>query len=228
MNLLAIDTATEACSVALLHGTETDSLFEVCPQQQSQQILPMIDTLLSKHGLAMSNIDAIAYGRGPGSFTGVRIATSTVQGLALGANVPVVEISTLAAMAQEAFEKYGSNVILSLIDARMKEVYCGFFTIVNGLATPQLPELVCPPNEVQDHIKDESVDAVTGTGMDAYLEHFSYLKEQHEVRVLYPNALYMLSLAKDAIKNDLGVKVEDIKPVYLRDTVTWKKLPHKM
>lgn len=227
MNLLAIDTATEACSVALLHGKETDGLFEVCPQQQSQQILPMIDTLLSKHGLVMSDIDAIAYGRGPGSFTGVRIATSTVQGLALGVNVPVLEISTLAAMAQEAFEKYGYSDCLSLIDARMKEVYCGHFTVANGIVKAQMPEIVCPPDEVKDFIKNKAVNTVTGTGMDAYPEHFSYLKEQHKVSVLYPNALYMLSLAEDAIKNDLGVKVEDIKPVYLRDTVTWKKLPHK-
>jgi len=232
MKLLAIDTATEACSVALLNGTETDSIFEVCPQQQSQQILPMIDKLLAKHGVKVSDLDAIAYGRGPGSFTGVRIATSTIQGLALGANLPVLEVSTLAAMAQQQFACDNIEDCLVLIDARMQEVYCGYYKVQDGIATQQIAELVCPPedvlNNVLSKIDNQNLTGMAGTGFEAYPEYFAKLIEHNEIRVHYPNALYMLPLAKHEFENGATVKVENIQPVYLRDKVTWKKLPHKM
>lgn len=228
MKLLAIDTATEACSVALLNDTTTDGIFEICPQQQSQQILPMIDKLLSKHGLKVKDLDAIAYGRGPGSFTGVRIATSTVQGLALGANLPVIEVSTLAAMAQQQFDQYGDSDTLVLIDARMEEVYSGFYTIKQGVATELLDEDVCPPDQVLIKVIDNAHFAIAGTGFEAYPQYFEKLVTQCDLQVRYPNARYMLPLAEFAFDKGQTVKVEDIKPVYLRDKVTWKKLPHKM
>lgn len=227
MKILAIDTATEACSVALLNEGESFSLFEVCPQQQSQQILPMVDKLLSEHGLKVGDLDAIAYGRGPGSFTGVRIATSTIQGLALGANLPVIEVSTLAAMAQQNFAQYGNTTTVVLIDARMQEVYFGLYSVTNGVVEPRMAEAVMPPDKVFETLSTLEPFAIAGTGFEAYGSVFEQYMHEKSVKVHYPNAHYMLELALKAYNNGESVQVENIKPVYLRDTVTWKKLPHK-
>ena len=102
MKILAIDTATEACSVALNNGTEQFQEFEICPQQHSQRLLPMVDSVLKQAKMSLSDLDLLAFGRGPGSFTGVRIATGMIQGLALGTGLKVAGVSTLAAMAVEA------------------------------------------------------------------------------------------------------------------------------
>ena len=101
MNILAIDTATEACSVALQLENVTVSRFEVCPQQHSQRLLPMVDEVLKEAGVSLNELDLLAFGRGPGSFTGVRIATGMIQGLALGTGLKVAGVSTLEAMARE-------------------------------------------------------------------------------------------------------------------------------
>ncbi|MGB3727067.1 MAG: tRNA (adenosine(37)-N6)-threonylcarbamoyltransferase complex dimerization subunit type 1 TsaB [Glaciecola sp.] len=228
MNILAIDTATEACSVALLKGEQVDAIFDVIPQQQSQQILPMIDTLLTKHNLNVSDLSAIAYGRGPGSFTGVRIATSTVQGLALGANLPVVEVSTLAAMAQQNYEQHGFEHSVVMIDARMQEVYFAQYSVENGLVKLRNNETVCPPETAYAYMQEAEPFALAGTGYEAYSEIFREIKALSPIKVHYPNAQYMLKLAKHAFEQNKCVSVENITPVYLRDKVTWKKLPHKV
>ncbi|GBL03444.1 tRNA (adenosine(37)-N6)-threonylcarbamoyltransferase complex dimerization subunit type 1 TsaB [Glaciecola sp. KUL10] len=228
MNILAIDTATEACSVALLKGEEAFSTFEICPQQHSQRILPMIDDLLKKQDIKLKELDAIAYGRGPGSFTGVRIATGIAQGLAFGAELPVLQISTLAAMAQEAYEKTGVAHVRVLIDARMQEVYFGDYVAVNGLVEARQEEAVLPPNEAFEKFESEHAQGeqytFAGTGWQAYASdlHFS-----SSIEVLYPNAKAMLKLAKQAYLSAQTVKAEEIQPTYLRDKVTWKKLPNK-
>merc|ERR1712137_1469841 len=101
MNILAIDTATEACSVALQHNGTRITRFEICPQQHSQRLLPMVDEVLKETNITLNDLDLLAFGRGPGSFTGVRIATGMIQGLALGTGLKVAGISTLEAMAVE-------------------------------------------------------------------------------------------------------------------------------
>lgn len=242
MNILAIDTATEACSVALLRGksTETsaqtgspeeliDSIFDICPQQQSQQILPMIDTILCRHNLVPADLLGIAFGCGPGSFTGVRIAASTVQGLAFGANLPVVQVSTLAAMAQQVYSQTGCEEQLVLIDARMKEVYMGHFKVVDGLATAQIKEVVATPADalIYLHTLPQSI-GLAGTGFVTYADLYSEALQAFTLNVHYPNAKYMLPFAKRSMQNNTSISVDEIAAVYVRDTVTWKKLPHKM
>ena len=103
--ILAIDTATEACSVALLNDESTDALFELCPREHTQRILPMVQQVLANNQLNLNQLDALAFGRGPGSFTGVRIGIGIAQGLALGAELPMIGVSTLATMAQGAWRK---------------------------------------------------------------------------------------------------------------------------
>lgn len=226
MRILAIDTATEACSVALDDNGTVYSRFDVSPQQQSQLVLPMVDAVLKEANLTLSDVDLLAYGRGPGSFTGVRIATGIIQGLALGSDLPVAGISTLAAMAQQSFEEHNQTRVVSAIDARMSEVYVAAFEEKAGIMVSIQDEQVCPPEHAKTHVIPAEDFAAVGTGWQAY----EVLSEQivddaNTVSVLYPNAKYMLALALDAYKNNKTTSVDDVEPVYLRDKVTWKKLP---
>ena len=125
--ILAIDTATEACSVAVWNQGEIHALFELCPREHTQRILPMVQQVLAESGLALNQLDALAFGRGPGSFTGVRIGIGIAQGLALGADLPMIGVSTLQTMAQGAWRVSGAERVLAAIDARMGEVYWGQF-----------------------------------------------------------------------------------------------------
>ncbi|MDT0593935.1 tRNA (adenosine(37)-N6)-threonylcarbamoyltransferase complex dimerization subunit type 1 TsaB [Glaciecola petra] len=226
MNILAIDTATEACSVALSIGSNTDSIFDICPQQHSQQILPMLDTILMRNNIKIADLDAIAYGRGPGSFTGVRIAASTVQGLALGSNLPVIEVSTLATLAQQNYDEYRLESTLALIDARMKEVYAGSFTIVNGIATTNGNETVIDPQLALNMYTQHKPLGIAGTGFEAYADIFSGYIDTLP-KVMFPNALHMLPLAQYQFNRDQVTNAKNIEPVYVRDKVTWQKLPNR-
>ncbi|RDV24647.1 tRNA (adenosine(37)-N6)-threonylcarbamoyltransferase complex dimerization subunit type 1 TsaB [Alteromonas aestuariivivens] len=222
MKALAIDTATEACSVALYDDGSVLSKFELCPQQHSQRLLPMVDEILAQAQYKLSDLDGLVFGRGPGSFTGVRIATGMIQGLALATELPVVGVSTLAAMAQQAFALGDTGVVAAAIDARMSEVYFGLFACEGGLAVAVEEEQVCAPDLAAEMCRLKSFHAV-GTGWQAYpaLEQIN----SHSVEILYPAAEYMLPLGIRELEQGGAKDVESITPVYLRDKVTWKKLP---
>ncbi len=147
MKILAIDTSTEACSVALWIDGEVRERYEIAPRRHTELVLPWADELLAQAGLVKSQLDAIAVGRGPGAFTGVRLAVALAQGMALALDIPVVPVSTLAAIAMQAVP--GSDV-LAAIDARMGEIYFGAFRReVDGvrelckewIATAEAPQL---------------------------------------------------------------------------------------
>ena len=225
MNILIIDTATEACSVALEVNEHVFNRFEVCPQQHSQRILPMIDEVLKEANVTLHDLDYLAFGRGPGSFTGVRIATGVLQGLALGTGHKVLGISTLAAMAQQAYVQHQSELVTAAIDARMSEVYFGQYQLQHNVMTLIGEEQVIPPDEAIVLLSRQLEMAGVGTGWQAYPALNGAANVEVLTRVLYPNALYMLPLAKALIADGQAVEVEDIQPVYLRDKVTWKKLP---
>ena len=120
--LLALDTATEACSVALLHDGKVLSHYEVIPRLHAQRLLPMIKDLLADAGIALSAVDGIAFGRGPGAFTGVRIAIGVVQGLAFALERPVLPVSTLAVLAQRALREQGAQQVAGAHEDRKDEV----------------------------------------------------------------------------------------------------------
>ncbi|MFU8797212.1 MAG: tRNA (adenosine(37)-N6)-threonylcarbamoyltransferase complex dimerization subunit type 1 TsaB [Gammaproteobacteria bacterium] len=146
MNILALDTSTDACSVALLMGETVIEDFIVAPQQHAQLLLPMIDKLLADNPV---ELDAIAFGRGPGSFTGLRIAASVTQAIAFSKNLPVIPVSTLHAIAYNVFKKTGYRTICAHLDARMGEIYYGIFEVQNEelvlVGEEQLGQL--PPGE---------------------------------------------------------------------------------
>ncbi|MBE2896119.1 tRNA (adenosine(37)-N6)-threonylcarbamoyltransferase complex dimerization subunit type 1 TsaB [Pasteurellaceae bacterium HPA106] len=231
--LLALDTATEACSVALLRGGEVLSLDELSPKAHTKRILPMVDEILTQAGIALRDVNALVYGRGPGSFTGVRIGCGIVQGLALGADLPVIGVSNLTAMAQAAYQKCGAQTALCAIDARMGEVYFSALkhhTISHeGQAfdswQPLLDEQVLPPECVLALLKTHQINAdiCVGTGWGAYPALASLT--QRAVEITLPSAQYMLTLAQAAWACGETQSALEIEPVYIRNQVTWKKLP---
>jgi tRNA threonylcarbamoyladenosine biosynthesis protein TsaB len=225
MNILIIDTATEACSVALEVNQHVYKRFEICPQEHSQRILPMIDEVLKEAKVTLQDLDYLAFGRGPGSFTGVRIATGVLQGLALGTGHKVIGISTLAAMAQQAYAQNQSEHVCAAIDARMLEVYFGQYQLKQGVMVLSGEEKVLSPDEGSLLLSSSKVITGVGTGWLAYPELNVTDKIDVLPDVLYPNAVFMLPIAKALIADGQAVTVDDIQPVYLRDKVTWKKLP---
>lgn len=149
MKLLAVDASGEACSAALLLGTQLEQRLSREPRRHGELILAMMDDLLKQAGVRLAELDGLAFGRGPGSFTGVRIATSVVQGAAFGADLPVVPVSTLAALAQGHFRTQGCARSLPAFDARMGEVYWGCYLLGDaGLMRPVCAEQVAEPERV--------------------------------------------------------------------------------
>ncbi|MFQ2047988.1 tRNA (adenosine(37)-N6)-threonylcarbamoyltransferase complex dimerization subunit type 1 TsaB [Aeromonas veronii] len=227
LKILAVDTATEACSAALLVGDKLFSRWEEAPRDHTRKILPMVQAVLEDAGISLSDLDAIAFGRGPGSFTGVRIGISVAQGLAFGAGVPLIGISTLAAMAQGAYRLDGAEQVLTAIDARMNEVYFGRYERIDGRMQLVGDEVVSDPVALVD-VRGKLAGRVTcvGTGFETYGETLSGLADELAVsQVRFPAAEDMLPLARAAWLAGEAVPVELATPVYLRDKVTWKKLP---
>ncbi|MGU5654096.1 tRNA (adenosine(37)-N6)-threonylcarbamoyltransferase complex dimerization subunit type 1 TsaB [Aeromonas allosaccharophila] len=227
LKILAVDTATEACSAALLVGDKLFSRWEEAPRDHTRKILPMVQAVLEDAGISLSDLDAIAFGRGPGSFTGVRIGISVAQGLAFGAGVPLIGISTLAAMAQGAYRLDGAQQVLTAIDARMNEVYFGRYELSDGRMQLVGDEVVSEPAALVD-VRGKLAGPVTcvGTGFETYGETLSGLADElAESQVRFPAAEDMLPLARAAWLAGEAVPVEQATPVYLRDKVTWKKLP---
>ncbi|USD64525.1 tRNA (adenosine(37)-N6)-threonylcarbamoyltransferase complex dimerization subunit type 1 TsaB [Vibrio sp. SCSIO 43136] len=225
MKILALDTATENCSVALLIDGNLISRSQVAPRDHTKLVLPMVDEVLKEAGIRLQDLDALAFGRGPGSFTGVRIGIGIAQGLAFGADLPMIGVSTLEAMAQASYRQHGAEQVACAIDARMSEVYWGRFERQeNGswLATDE--ECVTPPQELVDNLaKDAHTWRMAGTGWDAYPALNELAIEREQGDVLYPQAQDMAFLAQFAM--DSAVSAEEASPVYLRDKVAWKKLP---
>ncbi|MEB0950229.1 tRNA (adenosine(37)-N6)-threonylcarbamoyltransferase complex dimerization subunit type 1 TsaB [Citrobacter sedlakii] len=230
MRILAIDTATEACSVALWNDGSLTAHFELCPREHTQRILPMVQDILTRSGLSLTELDALAYGRGPGSFTGVRIGIGIAQGLALGAELPMIGVSTLATMAQGAWRKSGATRVLAAIDARMGEVYWAEYQRdEDGLWHGEETEAVLKPEQVEERLQQLDGEWVTvGTGWHAWpdLGKQSVLALR-DGGILLPEAEDMLPVARQLLAAGKTVAVEHAEPVYLRNNVAWKKLPGK-
>lgn len=219
--LLALDTATEACSVALLHDGKVLSHYEVIPRLHAQKLLPMIQQLLGEAGIGLSAVDAIAFGRGPGAFTGVRIAIGVVQGLAFALERPVLPVSDLALLAQRALREHGATQVAAAIDARMDEVYWGCYREQAGEMRLVGEEAVLAPQSVAlpANAAGEWFGAGTGWG---YAERLAVQPCAVDASLL-PHALDLLDLARFAWARGEGVPADDAQPVYLRDKVAVAK-----
>ena len=216
MKLLAIETSTEACSVAVYADGQVFARHELAPRRHTQLVLPWADELLAEAGLAKSQLDAIAVGRGPGAFTGVRLAIALVQGLALALDRPVLPVSTLAVLAMQG---QGDN-ILAAIDARMGEIYLGAFVRdADGLVSAAGPEVLCAPSEAP--IPDAPMQGVGSgfaAGDGALVTRLGEQLPEFDANAL-PHARDLASLAVRAWQRGEAIAADALEPAYLRDKV---------
>lgn len=224
MKILAIETATEACSAALLIDDAILERYELAPQRHNRLILPMIDALLAEAGIGIVQVDALAFGRGPGSFTGVRIAAGVTQGIAFGADLPVVPVSTLAALAQDALTEVSEPIALPCIDARMGEVYWGVYRRGEaGLAELLGQESVLPADSVS--FPDPAEGVGIGSGWKTYGSVLGERLGRRVKRIMpdrFPRAAMVARLGAEAFRKGFAVEPEQALPVYLRDNVAKK------
>ena len=221
--ILAIDTATEACSVALWNNGEKHALFEICPREHTQRILPMVQQILAESGVSLNQLDALAFGRGPGSFTGVRIGIGIAQGLAMGADLPMIGVSTLATMAQGAFRQMGATQVLAAIDARMGEVYWGQYQRQNdGVWLGENTEAVFTPERAQQNVMALAGEwASVGTGWGTYPDMAAATPiTLVDGQITLPQAEDMLPLALVDFALGKMTAVENAQPTYLRNEKT--------
>lgn len=224
MNLLALDTATEACSAAILTRGELVERYQIAPREHNRLILPMVEEVLAVCGLSANQLDAIAFGRGPGSFTGVRIAAGVAQGFALGLDLPVLPVSTLAALALEAMRSQAADCAFACIDARMHEVYWGEYQRLEGDDLRLSGnETVRPPETVL--VTPGRVGVGVGSGWAAYPEVLRERAGHRLAGVLpdrFPRAAILARLGAIAFMRGEGLPPEQAQPVYLRDNVARK------
>jgi tRNA threonylcarbamoyladenosine biosynthesis protein TsaB len=220
MKILALDTATEACSVSLAIGSRSIDRYVELERGHAEQLLPMVDSVLAEGGIALGALDAIAFGRGPGGFTGVRLAASVAQGLAFGAQVGVVPISDLAAVAQRVVQLTpAARRVLVANDARMKEIYWAWFEFDGVLVSGA--ERVSAAAEVLLTPEPGGVWAAAGRGLLAWPALAERCRASGaELHVdLLPRASEVLALARLAVEAGEILDPADALPVYVRDRV---------
>jgi len=224
--ILAIDASTDACSVALQVGDKKYHRFEMAARSHTQRVLPLVDEVLTEANVELADLDAIAYGAGPGSFTGLRICLGFVQGLAFSANLPVIQVSTLAMLALQAAHRFNVSDISIAQDARMGEIYAARWKLVDGNPVAVDADALLTPQAF-----DASADSelFIGTGLSLLDEEQLKLIEaraQHEE--LWPNALDALDIAQVHWNRGETIAASDAEPVYLRNEVSWQKRVKKV
>ena len=225
MNVLALDTSAEACSVALSAGGQIHARYEVAPRRHGDLLLPMVQSVLADAGVGLSSISLFAFGRGPGAFTGLRIAAGMVQGLATGLQRRVVPVSTLAAMAHKGWRQSGKGLVHAAIDARMGEIYWGSFEVVaEGDVRPLGSERVIRPDvlagQCAGEFGDPGLSAAVGTGWPLLQPLLAPAMLPGVVDAgLLPDARDVLAIALVAVARGEAVEPALACPVYLRDDV---------
>ncbi|MFT7687012.1 MAG: tRNA threonylcarbamoyladenosine biosynthesis protein TsaB [Candidatus Azotimanducaceae bacterium] len=220
--ILAIDTSTKACVLGLSDSVsgETKTATEIVGRTHSEVILPKIMSLLEDCNLTLEDLDLIVYGKGPGSFTGLRIGVGVVQGLAFGLNIPVVGISSLACMAQQVFRLEKRQHAIVALTARLQEVYHGSYSEVDGIMTLVGKEGVCEASRMPP--RDKKLTWV-GTGSGWVLRSEIETGVQSVVDKVFdiphPNAIDLLSLGVNAYQKGLFGDAISAQPEYLRETV---------
>jgi tRNA threonylcarbamoyladenosine biosynthesis protein TsaB len=223
VKLLALDTAGPRCSVALLLDGKLTELDMPGERVQAESVLPMVERLLGEGGIGLSGLDAIAFGRGPGAFTGLRVATSVAQGLAYGAGLPVLPVSDLAALAAAAVRRHKAERIMACLDARMHEVYWAGYEVRAGELVSLGEEALSPPAEVSPPSAGPWFGAGPGWGAygEALRARVSPLVGMDPA--LLPTAGDIARLGELAFQKGQKLPPEQALPVYLRDKVATPK-----
>jgi tRNA threonylcarbamoyladenosine biosynthesis protein TsaB len=216
VKILAIDTATERCSAALLTDERCIERSIETARGHAELILPMVESVLRESGLRLQDLDGLAYGRGPGAFTGVRIAVGVVQGLGYGADLPTVGISDLAAIAQQVARP--NDRVLVCMDARMGEVYWATFdcSAETGLVVPDGAERVARPENVT---ASGAITVLAGAGFGAHRQLMQLSPNSAVHDSALPRAREIGLLARPELAGGRGKPAMAAQPVYLRDSV---------
>ena len=218
-SVLAIDTATEVCSVALLHRDSLTELIEQVGSRHSERVLPMIDTLLSNARLQLSDIDLFAFGAGPGSFTGLRIACGVAQGLAYGSQKRVAPIGNLRALAAGVFESVDQgDRLLAAIDARMQQGYCAIYQRDSAISEIRTPSLESPQS-LPRLAAEAHVDIVAGNALTAFADVWPQEEKWSMLPLASPTAGTFARLARLDAERGLDVSPAEAIPIYVRDQV---------
>jgi tRNA threonylcarbamoyladenosine biosynthesis protein TsaB len=230
--ILALETSSELASCALLHGGRLSSRSSDGVRTHSASLLPMVQELLAEAGIALADCDAIAYGAGPGSFTGVRTACGIAQGLGFGAGLPLVPVVTLDAMALACRERHGAADVLAVLDARMNEVYWAQYRFEGDMAAPsptqlptQLPISVLPAVLTAPvDVNPQGAPLACGNGFAAYPEAFAQkpFAAGADTAVL-PHAEQVARLGAAGFAAGQGVPAAQAQPLYLRNKVAYTK-----
>jgi tRNA threonylcarbamoyladenosine biosynthesis protein TsaB len=220
MRILALDTSTEWCSVAVGDGTRWHRLDEHAGQAHSERILPMVHAALAAAGWTLASLDGIAFGSGPGSFTGVRIGCGVAQGLALGADLPIAAVPTLAALAQEVFRTRGWGRVVACLDARMREVYLAAYARHDDGWLERVAPSVELPAEVRRVVSaDGEAWFAAGNGFAAYPPLAAELDLSQVAADARPTAQSIGELALPRLAAGEGVAAADAAPLYVRHRV---------
>ncbi len=215
MNLIAIETSTENCSVALLHAGKTTHRESIAPRKHAELVLGYLDDLLTEKGLNKNQIDGIVFGQGPGAFTGVRIAMSIVQGLALALEVPVMAVSTLHNMAYQIWLDTPNQDAKLLIanDARMGEVYWASFDIINGELCRLTEDALASPEDIQC----EGFDVCAGSAFKSMVDGSAAADVQADA---LPDANTLIAMGQQSFSQE-AQNIIEIKPSYIREKVVF-------
>ena len=229
-NILALDTATDACSVTLQRGEAVEGRHRLLPRQHNHLLFTMLDELREGVELASMDLELLAYAHGPGSFTGLRIAASAVQGLAYTLGLPVAGISTLACLAQGVLRRGAvreSETVLVMLDARINEIYWGLYCFADGLAIARVEDAVSAPADVPESLLEGEPGVValgSGIGDVDKLPNAVRKRITRQAHDQWPDSLDLLPLAEDLRRRGLLVDAGAVQPVYLRNEIHWKKL----
>ena len=227
MKILAIETATEACSAALLQSDNLHNVadiavrFQHAPREHTKLILPMLDEVLEEANTSFKEIDAIAFGRGPGAFTGLRIAAGIAQGIALAGDIPVIPVSTLEALGMQVLNdlEEGQSVIAAL-DARMNEIYWGEFVRHQGALKLTGQEQVTSSEILMSHVNTQQTMLAIGNGWEVYLTDIP--KNITLIKEAFPSAEHIAELALPLLTSGKSVPPEQAQPLYIRNNVAKK------
>lgn len=215
--VLAIEPSTRACSIALSYRGRVNTCEML---KESDVILPMIDAIFVENKLTINQIDVLALSRGPGSFTGLRLGAALVQAVSCAHHIPVLLISSLQALAQVAYDRFGYQNILTAVDAQMQQVYWSAFSVdAHNLMTPVFSEQIIKPSEAA---VPQSKDWVgVGSGWDRYHATLTQKLGKQVIWVsgISSNAEAVLKLARSQYERKNFVSPEDVLPVYLRDEI---------
>lgn len=223
MNLLALDTSSIACSVALAYGGATIERHEEKPREHTRLLVPMIRSVLRDASVRLEDLDAIVLGNGPGSFIGMRIAASVAQGMAHGANLGIVPISSLAAVAAEALSTSSADAVAVTQDAHMSQVYLGLYKASADRMPVALISERIHDQELIPELAESAGDSTiaVGGGWQRYPQLYAENKEHlpTEPTVMYPRARYLLPLGKQCMREHGALQASLLTPAYLRQKV---------